>query len=53
VQADHFEKDIQPFMNEMGFSGHYDQKTREAMGQAGKVILLRYVITSHNNFPLD
>ena len=39
VQADHFEKDLSPFMNSLNFSGHYDQKTREAMGQYGKVRL--------------
>ena len=41
VQADHFEKDLSPFLDSLGYSGHYDQKTRESMGQAGKVILTK------------
>lgn len=37
VQVDHFENDIKPFMDSIGYSGHHDQKTRESMGQVGKV----------------
>ena len=39
VQADHFEIDIKPFLEERGYCGYYDQKTRESMGQAGKVVI--------------
>ena len=37
VQADHYEKHLNPFMNELGYDGMYKQKSREFMGQYGKV----------------
>lgn len=37
VQADHYEQNLQPMMAEMGYDGLYKQKTRESMGQHGKV----------------
>eukprot|EP01038_Epipyxis_sp_PR26KG_P004098 gene4098-5846_t len=37
VQADHFEQHLQPFMNERGYDGIFKQKSREFMGQYGKV----------------
>lgn len=37
VQADHFEQYFYPFMQERGYEGGYKAKTREAMGQYGKV----------------
>lgn len=40
VQVDHFESDIKPFLDSIGYSGHHDQKTRESMGQAGKVLTM-------------
>lgn len=37
VQTDHYELDINPFMQDMGYDGIYKQKSRESMGQYGKV----------------
>ena len=37
VQADHYEQNLQPALAEMGYDGQYKQKTRESMGQHGKV----------------
>jgi CCR4-NOT transcription complex subunit 6 len=37
VQADHYEQYIRPFMHERGFDSVYKQKSRESMGQYGKV----------------
>lgn len=37
VQADHFEQDINPFMASLGYDGIYKTKSREYMGQYGKV----------------
>lgn len=37
VQADHYEKDLKVFLNERGYDGLFKQKTRESMGQYGKV----------------
>ena len=37
VQADHFEKNLKPWLSDSGFDGLYKQKTRDAMGPAGKV----------------
>jgi CCR4-NOT transcription complex subunit 6 len=37
VQADHYELHINPFMQELGYDGVYKQKSREGMGQYGKV----------------
>ena len=37
VQADHFEQDISPFMASLGYDGIYKSKSREYMGQYGKV----------------
>ena len=39
VQADHYEKHLNPFMNDLGYDGMYKQKSREFMGQYGKVLL--------------
>lgn len=39
VQADHFENTFQPAMSELGYDGIYKQKTRESMGQHGKVYI--------------
>jgi len=38
VQADHYENDINPFMNSLGYDGIYKPKSREFMGQYGKVM---------------
>ena len=37
VQSDYFSSHIQPFMNSQGYEGIFKQKTRDAMGMAGKV----------------
>ena len=37
VQMDHFEMHLSPFMHELGFDGLFKSKSREAMGQYGKV----------------
>jgi CCR4-NOT transcription complex subunit 6 len=37
VQADHYESQLKGLLSEAGFDGLYKQKTREAMGMAGKV----------------
>ncbi|OQR95349.1 carbon catabolite repressor protein [Thraustotheca clavata] len=37
VQADHYKNYFQPMMSALGYDGLYQQKTREAMGLAGKV----------------
>mmetsp|Transcript_8011 Transcript_8011/g.11950 ORF Transcript_8011/g.11950 Transcript_8011/m.11950 type:complete len:628 (-) Transcript_8011:201-2084(-) len=37
VQADHYEQNLQPALSDMGYDGLYKQKTRESMGQHGKV----------------
>ena len=37
VQSDYFSSHIQPFMAEQGYDGLFKQKTRDAMGMAGKV----------------
>ena len=37
VQMDHFEMHISPFMHELGFDGLFKCKSRESMGQYGKV----------------
>eukprot|EP00981_Chlorochromonas_danica_P006053 scaffold1264_cov149-Ochromonas_danica.AAC.3 len=37
VQADHFENDVKPFMAKLGYDGIYKPKSREFMGQYGKV----------------
>ena len=37
VQADHFESNIYPFMVDLGYEGVFKQKSRESMGQYGKV----------------
>lgn len=37
VQMDHFEMHLSPFMHEMGFDGLFKSKSRESMGQYGKV----------------
>jgi CCR4-NOT transcription complex subunit 6 len=37
VQADHYEKDLLPFMRLMDFDGIYLQKSRESMGAYGKI----------------
>lgn len=37
VQADHYEADISPFMNQLGYDGIYKAKSRDYMGQYGKV----------------
>jgi CCR4-NOT transcription complex subunit 6 len=37
VQSDYFTSHIQPFMSSQGYEGIYKQKTRDAMGMAGKV----------------
>lgn len=39
VQADHYEQHINPFMQKLGYDGMFKQKSRESMGQYGKVIL--------------
>lgn len=37
VQADHYTQSLLPLLGEMGYDGLYKQKTRESMGQYGKV----------------
>ena len=37
VQADHYEQHINPFMQALGYDGLFKQKSRESMGQYGKV----------------
>lgn len=37
VQADHYSQSLQPAMSDMGYDSLYKQKTRESMGQYGKV----------------
>ena len=37
VQADHYEQHINPFMQALGYDGMFKQKSRESMGQYGKV----------------
>ena len=37
VQADHFEMTLQGLMAELGYDGLFKAKTRESMGQYGKV----------------
>lgn len=37
VQMDHFEMHLSPFMHELGFDGLFKSKSRESMGQYGKV----------------
>jgi CCR4-NOT transcription complex subunit 6 len=37
VQADHYESSIQPMMQGLGYDGIFKQKSRESMGQYGKV----------------
>jgi CCR4-NOT transcription complex subunit 6 len=37
VQMDHFELHLSPFMHELGFDGLFKCKSRESMGQYGKV----------------
>lgn len=37
VQADHYEQHLYPFMQERGYDGMFKQKTRESMGQYGKI----------------
>ena len=37
VQSDYFKTHVQPFMAKQGYEGIYKQKTRDAMGMAGKV----------------
>jgi CCR4-NOT transcription complex subunit 6 len=37
VQADHFENTFQQIMSDLGYDGLFKQKTRESMGQHGKV----------------
>lgn len=37
VQADYYEHDILPRLTELGYDGIFKQKTRESMGQHGKV----------------
>ncbi|GMH48736.1 hypothetical protein TL16_g00359 [Triparma laevis f. inornata] len=37
VQSDYFTSHVQPFFNELGYDGQFKQKTRDAMGIAGKV----------------
>lgn len=38
VQADHYESDINPFMQQLGYDGIYKGKSRDFVGQYGKVI---------------
>jgi mRNA deadenylase 3'-5' endonuclease subunit Ccr4 len=45
VQADHYEQDILPELNEQGYEGLYKNKTREAMGAQGKVHSHRFTTT--------
>jgi hypothetical protein len=37
VQADHFSQSLVPTLSDLGYEGLYKQKTRESMGQYGKV----------------
>ena len=37
VQADSYENDLLPALSAMGYDGLFKQKTRESMGQYGKV----------------
>jgi len=37
VQADHYERDVFPFMQSMNYEGVYCQKSRESMGAYGKI----------------
>lgn len=37
VQLDHYEADLSPMLTELGFDGLFKQKSRESMGQYGKV----------------
>lgn len=37
VQADHYEQHLNPMMQKMGYDGVFKQKSRESMGQYGKV----------------
>jgi CCR4-NOT transcription complex subunit 6 len=37
VQMDHFEMHLSPFMHDLGFDGLFKSKSRESMGQYGKV----------------
>lgn len=37
VQADHYENHLKPFLQELGYDGMFKQKSRESMGQYGKV----------------
>jgi CCR4-NOT transcription complex subunit 6 len=37
VQADHYEKELKPWLSDQGYDGLFKQKTRESMGQHGKV----------------
>mmetsp|Transcript_15098 Transcript_15098/g.39221 ORF Transcript_15098/g.39221 Transcript_15098/m.39221 type:complete len:560 (-) Transcript_15098:386-2065(-) len=37
VQADHYEQFFEPHMDKLGYSGVYKRKTREFMGQYGKM----------------
>ena len=46
MQADHYELHIAPFLQEKGYDGIFKQKTREAMGQYGKVILLNLEVVN-------
>jgi mRNA deadenylase 3'-5' endonuclease subunit Ccr4 len=43
VQADHYEQHLVGFMAEKGYEGIFKQKTRESMGQYGKVLNYVYV----------
>lgn len=40
VQADHYEKFLYPAMVKDGYEGVFKQKSRESMGQYGKVCVL-------------
>jgi CCR4-NOT transcription complex subunit 6 len=37
VQADHYSQSLLPMLSELGYDGLFKQKTRESMGQYGKV----------------
>ena len=37
MQADHYKSFLEPELRRLGYDGVYKQKTREAMGQEGKV----------------
>ena len=45
VQADHYEADISPFMNQLGYDGIYKAKSRDYMGQYGKVSSISHVLS--------